>query len=182
MSKKIYEFFPGSCNSLTFNRDTNREQDRQHHNRQNHDRDKNQIENSNQANTQQTMLVTEHFSIGTEIIKDFEEGTLYEGKVVGYRDIYYQIRYEDDDEEELEHGQVYKYLKTRATKETGRKNLDFFKINAPKIDSESFGHNFPSRPNDQCMIITFQNIGPQKKTLHSFNSKQTSRAFRESKV
>ena len=119
MSKKIYEFFPGSCRSLTFNRDTNREQDRQHHDRQNHDRDKNQIENSNQANTQQTMLVTERFGIGTEIIKGFEEGTLYEGKVVGYRDIYYQIRYEDDDEEELEHGQVYKYLKARATKEIG---------------------------------------------------------------
>ena len=38
MSKKIYEFFPGSRGSLTFNRDTNREQDRQHHDRQNHNR------------------------------------------------------------------------------------------------------------------------------------------------
>ena len=163
MSKKIYEFFPGSQGSFTLHRDTNREQDRQHHDRQNHDRqnhdrDENRIENPNQGNTQQTMLVTERFGIGTEIIKGFEEGTLYEGKVVGYRDIYYQIKYKDDDEEELEHGQVYKYLKARAIKETGKKGLDFFRINAPKIDSESFGHNFPTRPNDQCMILTFQNI------------------------
>lgn len=30
------------------------------------------------------------------------------------------------------------------------------------------------------MMITFQNVGPQKKTLHSYNSKQTSKAFWES--
>ena len=121
MSKKIYEFFPGSCGSFTFNRDKNREQDRQHHDRQNHDRDKNQIENSNQINTQQTMLVTEHFSVGTEIIKGFEEGTLYEGKVIGYRYIYYQIRYEDDDEEETkeEEEKEQKPPARRATRRRG---------------------------------------------------------------
>ena len=69
------------------------EQDRKHHNRQNHDRDGSQIENLNHTNTQQIMLVTERFDIGKEIIKGFEEGTLYEGKDVGYRDIYYQIQY-----------------------------------------------------------------------------------------
>ena len=87
------------------------------------------------------MLVTERFEIGTEIIKGFEEGTLYEGKVIGYRDIYYQIQYEDEDEEELEYGQVYKYLKARATKELGKRDLNFFNISVLKIDSKSFGHN-----------------------------------------
>lgn len=68
----------------------------------------------------QTMLATECYNIGTEIIKGFEEGNLYEGKVVGYRDIYYQIQYEDKDEEELEDGQVYKCLKARAIKNLGK--------------------------------------------------------------
>lgn len=109
------------------------------------------------------MLVTERFEICTEIIKGFEEGSLYEGTVVGYRDIYYQIQYKYEDEEELEHGQVYKYLKAQATKELGKRNCSFFNLGVPKIDSKSFGHNFLARPNDQCMTITFQNIGPQKK-------------------
>ena len=49
-------------------------------------------------------------------------------------------------------------------------------------DSESFGHNFPTKPSPNSSIITFQNIGPQPK--HGFTSKArfNSRSFYKCKA
>jgi hypothetical protein len=66
---------------------------------------------------------TEQHSIGTEITK-YWNGLPYNGKVTGNKGKYYKILYEDNDKEELNHGEVKKYRDTnrgdgRTTMEIG---------------------------------------------------------------
>jgi hypothetical protein len=49
-------------------------------------------------------------------------------------------------------------------------------------DSEAFGDIFPPQPGKNCTIITFQNIGPQRYSLHHPTSTATSRAFKDSQA
>jgi hypothetical protein len=68
---------------------------------------------------------TDKFSIGTDITK-YWSGVSYTGTVVNNTGKCYKIRYEDDDEEELNHKEVEKYMKKhrgegRATREVGQR-------------------------------------------------------------
>ena len=56
-------------------------------------------------------MLSETYKVGTKILKGFKSGTLYKREVTRYRDIYYKIKYDDGDEEEMEHEEVYKHLK-----------------------------------------------------------------------
>jgi hypothetical protein len=49
-------------------------------------------------------------------------------------------------------------------------------------DSEAFGDIFPPQPGKNYTIITFQNIGPQRYSLHHPTSTATSRAFKDSQA
>jgi hypothetical protein len=49
-------------------------------------------------------------------------------------------------------------------------------------DSEAFGDVFPPQPGKNCTNITFQNIGPQRYSLHHPTSTATSRAFKDSQA
>jgi hypothetical protein len=49
-------------------------------------------------------------------------------------------------------------------------------------DSEAFGDIFPPQLGKNCTIITFQNIGPQRYSLHHPTSTATSRAFQDSQA
>ena len=52
----------------------------------------------------------------------------------------------------------------------------------PTKDSEFFGHFYPDRINTNCSIITYQNIGQQPRFGFTFKSKETSKAFKNSKA
>jgi hypothetical protein len=54
--------------------------------------------------------------------------------------------------------------------------------NMPVKDSESFGDTYPPNPGKNSTIITFQNIGPQRFSLHHQTSAATSRAFKDSQA
>jgi hypothetical protein len=49
-------------------------------------------------------------------------------------------------------------------------------------DSGAFGDVFPPQPGKNCTIITFQNIGSQRYSLHHPTSTATSRAFKDSQA
>jgi hypothetical protein len=49
-------------------------------------------------------------------------------------------------------------------------------------DSESFRDTYPPHPGKNSTIITFQNIGPQRFSLHHQTSTATSRAFKDSQA
>jgi hypothetical protein len=72
---------------------------------------KNNNNNNNNNNNKESNTATEDkFSIGTTITKHWG-GVPYTGTVTSNTDKYYKIRYEDNDEEELNHSEVAKYMK-----------------------------------------------------------------------
>ena len=139
-----------------------------------------------QHNNQYQEQLTSRYRIGTKILKRFEDGKLYEGKVVGYKDNFYRIYYDaDNDSEDMDHDEVRKYLKYKRTTQSVGSSLvqrtlagDVITI----IDSETFGHEYPSKPNDNCTVITFQNIGPQPQSAYSITANLTATAFKVSKA
>ena len=139
-----------------------------------------------QHNNQHQEQLTSRYRIGTKILKRFEDGKLYEGKVVGYKDNFYRIYYDaDNDSEDMDHDEVRKYLKYKRTTQSVGSSLvqrtlagDVITI----IDSETFGHEYPSKPNDNCTVITFQNIGPQPQSAYSITANLTATAFKVSKA
>ena len=64
--------------------------------------------------------------------------------------------------------------------EIGQTNLHGEILSAK--DSNVFGHNFPTKPDENCSIVTFQNVGKQPKSIYKHKGCQTSQAFRESKA
>ena len=52
----------------------------------------------------------------------------------------------------------------------------------PVIDSEIFGHNYPTKVNTNCSIITYQNVGQQPKYGFQYKAKETAKSFRDSKA
>ena len=52
----------------------------------------------------------------------------------------------------------------------------------PVIDSECFGHHYPTRINTNCSIITYQNVGQQPKYGFHYKAKETAKSFRDSKA
>jgi hypothetical protein len=82
-------------------------------------------EDKGEYTTGQVGKITEKHGIGTDITK-YWEGVPYKGKVISNSDKYYKVQYEDGDEEELNHGEVTKYMKKnrgegRMTSEVGRR-------------------------------------------------------------
>jgi hypothetical protein len=83
------------------------------------------------------------FSIGTLITK-YWEGTPYTGIVTGNTGKYYKIRYKDNDEEELNHTEVRKYMNKnrgegRTTREIGQRmrlQIPLGNWNIPANESE----------------------------------------------
>jgi hypothetical protein len=80
---------------------------------------------TNIINTRQTNTTdkTRQHSIGTKVMK-YWNGLPYQGIVTNNKGKYYRIRYEDNDEEELNHGEVTKYRNKnlgegRTTREIG---------------------------------------------------------------
>ena len=51
----------------------------------------------------------------------------------------------------------------------------------PAKDSEMFGHSYPTRINNNYSIITYQNTSQQPKYGNSYKSKETLRAFKNSR-
>jgi hypothetical protein len=86
---------------------------------------KNEMENTIYNNKKEKKGDRIRHSIGTEITK-YWRGIPYIGKVISSIDKYYKVLYEDSDEEELNHGEVNKYMKKnrgegRMTGEVGQR-------------------------------------------------------------
>lgn len=133
--------------------------------------------------------ITNRYRIGTKILKIFEDGHVYEGEVVSYNGSFYRIYYNvDNDSEDMDHSKVKKYLKYKQTTQSSGSSLVQRTLTGDQItmiDSEIFGHEeYPSKPNDNCTIITFQNIGPQPQSAYSLtaNLTITAHAFKASKA
>jgi hypothetical protein len=88
-------------------------------NKEEHTTNNNNNENNNEADD------IEKFSIGTNITKCWSR-VPYTGTVINNTGKYYRIRYEDNDEEELNHTEVENYMKKnrgdgRTTREVGQR-------------------------------------------------------------
>jgi hypothetical protein len=86
---------------------------------------KNDNENTIYNSTKEKKGVKIQHSIGTNITK-YWKGIPYIGEVISKVAQYYKVRYEDGDEEELNHGEVNKYMKKnrgegRMTREIGQR-------------------------------------------------------------
>ena len=138
------------------------------------------------ARTEDQDQITNRYRIGTKILKRFDDGHVYEGAVVGYNGSFYRIYYNaDNDSEDMDHSEVKKYLKYKRTTQSSGSSLVQRTLTGDQItliDSETFGHEYPSKPNDNCTIITFQNIGPQPQSAHSLTANLTAQAFKVSKA
>ena len=130
--------------------------------------------------------ITNRYRIGTKILKRFDDGHVYKGEVVSYNDSFYRIYYNvDNDSEDMDHSEVKKYLKYKQTTQSSGSSLVQRTLTGDRttiIDSETFGHEYPSKPNDNCTIITFQNIGPQTQSAYSLTANLTAHAFKVSKA
>ena len=85
----------------------------------------------------------------------------------------------------MDHFEVQKYLKHKQTTQSSGSSLVQQTLSGDQItiiDSETFGHEYPSKPNDTCTIITFQNIGPQSQSAYSITANLTAYAFKTSKA
>jgi len=131
-------------------------------------RDRNEEKNNNKSKNKNKIVIEERedrFIIGTRIIKKFS-GVPYEGKIVGYNGQWYRVKFTDDDKEDLTHYQIRIRLKNRIKmpRERRRKRQRDTLVQTnlrgqqlPSSDSEIFGHAYPTRINDNCSIITYQN-------------------------
>ena len=144
--------------------------DRFHHRARNEDQDQ----------------ITNRYRIGTKILKRFEDGHVYKGEVVSYNGSFYRIYYNvDNDSEDMDHSKVKKYLKYKQTTQSSGSSLVQRTLTGDQItiiNSEIFGHEYPSKPNDNCTIITFQNIGPQPQSAYLLTANLTAHAFKVSKA
>ena len=71
-------------------------------------------------------------------------------------------------------------LVERQMKNLVQSNLQGEQI--PAKYSELFGHSYPTRINNNCSIITYQNTGQQPKYGFNWKAKKTSRAFKNSRA
>ena len=172
--------------------DRNNNRDRGNREKNNNRTTKNK--NKNKKNIEER---TDKFIIGTKVIIKINK-VPYEGKIIGYKNSYYKIRYNDDKETELSHQKVSSNLKDqiltsrqrrrkrqvdlveRQVKNLVQSNLQGEQI--PAKDSELFGHSYPTRINNNCSIITYQNTGQQPKYGFYWKAKETSRAFKNSRA
>ena len=129
---------------------------------------------------------------GTKIIKNFE-GVLNEGYVKSYDSVSkrYRIMYEEREEEYMTHNEVKNHLKSKRIRRgrvrtrnisslRGQTNL--FGDVLSSSDSNKFGDEFPEHPNENCSIITYQNIGQQPESAYERKSRETAKAFKMSKA
>jgi hypothetical protein len=71
--------------------------------------DKKVYNNRNNTETNKIQETDDKHSVGTRITK-YWKGIPYIGTVIGNNGQYYKIKYDDDGEEELNHGEVKKYM------------------------------------------------------------------------
>ena len=128
---------------------------------------------------------------GTPVKKKFN-GVTYEGFVKYYdvKNKWYRIVYKDGDDEDMSHRELQRYIIRKKRLRRGRVRNNRTTLGQtnlhgeilPAKDLEAFGHDFPERPNDNCSIITFQNIGQQPKSKFEYKATTTARAFKASKA
>jgi hypothetical protein len=120
-------------------------------------------------------------SIGTKITK-YWSGVPYIGTIISSISKYYKVQYEDGDEEELNHGEVNKYMKKnrgegRTTEEIGQRMRLRIKLgdwNIPANESDRLWPFYFSRTNDTLYRSYREKWHQQGKfyyDCHSRNSK-----------
>lgn len=97
--------------------------------------------------------------------------------------------YNNGEEEDLSQSEIRTNLKSKRRRRNrtrnntsllGQRNLHS-KVPSSK-DSDAFGDEFPKSPEENCSIITYQNIGQQPQQRYDKKAINTSKAFKKSKV
>ena len=118
--------------------------------------------------------------------------------MIGYENKHYKIKYNDEEEVKMTHQEIKINLKYQTlTSRQRRKKRQVETIQRykntlvqtnlrgeqiPAKDSEFFGHSYPARIHTNCSIITYQNIGQQPRIGFNFKSRETSKAFKNSRA
>ena len=129
---------------------------------------------------------------GTKIIKNFE-GVINEGYVKSYDSVSkrYRIMYEEREEEYMTHNEVRNHLKSKRIRRGRGRTRNISSLNGQtnlfgdvlsSSNSNKFGDEFPEHPNENCSIITYQNIGQQPESAYERKSRETAKAFKMSKA
>ena len=70
--------------------------------------------------------------------------------------------------------------KDRMRRRTGLEQADLNGESIAAKDSDTFGNEYPEKPNSNSTIITFQNTGQQPYRRYDYKSSATAQAFRKS--
>ena len=109
---------------------------------------------------------------GTKIKKKFgevyNEGTV---KFYNYENKKYRVLYNNGEEEDLSQSEIRNNLKSKRRRRNRTRNITSLlgqrnlhgEVSSSK-DSDTFGDEYPKSPEENCSIITYQNIGQQTPT------------------